>query len=122
MKKEIVTGAPKLGPYSAAVEAGGSLYVSGQLGLDATGAFAGPDAASQARQSMENLKTILGAAGYAFGDVVKTLIFVTDMNDFAAVNEVYASYLAEPYPARSTVQVAALPKGGKVEIEMVAAR
>jgi 2-iminobutanoate/2-iminopropanoate deaminase len=122
MKKEIRTDAPKLGPYSVAAECGGALYVSGQLGLDASGAFAGDGAAAQARQAMENLKAILLAAGYTFGDVVKSLIFVTDINDFAAVNDVYASYLEAPYPARSLVQVAALPKGGKVEIEMVAAR
>jgi 2-iminobutanoate/2-iminopropanoate deaminase len=122
MKREIVTGAAKLGPYSVAVENGGTLYVSGQLGLDASGDFAGPDAAAQARQSMENLKGILQTAGYTLDDVVKSLIFVTDIRDFAAVNEVYASFFKEPYPARSCVQVAALPKGGKVEIEMTAAR
>ncbi|MDR3120720.1 MAG: Rid family detoxifying hydrolase [Clostridiales bacterium] len=122
MKKEIDTGAAKLGPYSAAIENGGTLYTSGQLGLDASGAFAGADAAAQAKQAMQNLKAILEAAGYTFDDVVKALIFVTDLADFAAVNEVYASFLKAPYPARSCVQVAALPRGGKVEIEMIAAR
>jgi 2-iminobutanoate/2-iminopropanoate deaminase len=80
------------------------------------------DIAAQTKQSLENLKTILTAAGLGFGHVVKTTIFLTSMGDFAAVNEVYKSYVAEPYPARSTIAVAALPKGAKVEIEMIASR
>ena len=122
MKKEITTSAPKLGPYSLAIETGNTLYMSGQLGLKAEGEFAGPDAAAQAKQVMENAKEILASCGYTFDNVVKCLIFLTDLGDFAAVNEVYKSYFTEPYPARSTVQVAALPKGGKVEVEMIAAK
>ena len=122
MKREINTGAAKLGPYSVAVEHNGVLYISGQLGVKASGEFAGPDAAAQAKQAMENLKSILEKAGYTLDDVLKSLIFLADINDFAAVNEVYASFLKEPFPARSCVQVAALPKNAKVEIEVIAAR
>lgn len=121
MKREIVTGAAKLGPYSVAVENNGVLYISGQLGVTQSGEFAGPSSAEQARQAMENLKSILGAAGYTLDEVLKSLIFVTDLADFNAVNEVYASFFSGTYPARSCVQVAALPKGAKVEIEMIAA-
>ncbi|SBW10103.1 L-PSP (mRNA) endoribonuclease [uncultured delta proteobacterium] len=121
MKREIVTGAAKLGPYSVAVENNGVLYISGQLGVTQSGEFAGPSSAEQARQSMENLKSILTAAGYTLDEVLKSLIFVTDLADFTAVNEVYASFFSGTYPARSCVQVAALPKGAKVEIEMIAA-
>lgn len=121
MKREIVTGAAKLGPYSVAVENNGVLYISGQLGVTADGAFAGPTSAEQARQAMENLKSILAAAGYTLDEVLKSLIFVTDLADFGAVNDVYASFFSGTYPARSCVQVAALPKGAKVEIEMIAA-
>ncbi|MDR0381902.1 MAG: Rid family detoxifying hydrolase [Oscillospiraceae bacterium] len=121
MKREIETGAAKAGPYSVAVENAGVLYVSGQLGLDGAGAFAGPDAAAQAGRAMENLGGILAAAGYTWDEVVKTQIFLTDMRDFRAVNEVYASFFSGAFPARSCVQVAALPKGGLVEIEMIAA-
>jgi 2-iminobutanoate/2-iminopropanoate deaminase len=80
------------------------------------------DISAQARQSMENLKALLEAAGLSFGHVVKTTIFLTSMGDFAAVNEVYKAYVSEPYPARSTIAVAALPMGAKVEIEMIASR
>ncbi len=122
MKKEISTGGAKLGPYSVAVENAGVLYISGQLGVTASGELAGPSAADQARQSLENLKKILDAAGYTTDEVVKSLIFLTDIADFGAVNEVYASFFNGSYPARSCVQVAALPKpGARVEIEMVAA-
>ena len=80
------------------------------------------DIGAQTRQSLENLKTILGAAGLSFAHVVKTTIFLTSMGDFAAVNEVYKTFVGEPYPARSTIAVAALPMGAKVEIEMIASR
>ena len=122
MKREIVTGAAKLGPYSVAVENNGVLYISGQLGVTGTGEFAGPGAADQARQAMENLKAILETAGYSLDHVLKSMIFLADMADFGAVNEVYASFFSGVYPARSCVQVAALPKAAKVEIEMIAAR
>jgi 2-iminobutanoate/2-iminopropanoate deaminase len=125
MPKRAITSpkAKAIGPYSAAIESGDLVFVSGQIPLDpATGKLVDGDIAAQAKQSLENLKTILEAAGLSFRHVVKTTIFLTSMGDFAAVNEVYKGYLAEPYPARSTIAVAALPMGAKVEIEMVASR
>ena len=125
MAKQAITS-PKskpIGPYSAAIESGDTLYISGQIPLDAaTGKLVEGDISAQARQSMENLKALLEAAGLSVGHVVKTTIFLTSMGDFAAVNEVYKAYVSEPYPARSTIAVAALPMGAKVEIEMVASR
>jgi len=123
-KKAIISPKSKpIGPYSAAVESGDTLYISGQIPLDAaTGKLVDGDISAQARQSMENLKALLEAAGLSFGHVVKTTIFLTSMGDFAGVNEVYKAYVSEPYPARSTIAVAALPMGAKVEIEMVASR
>jgi 2-iminobutanoate/2-iminopropanoate deaminase len=123
-KRAIATPKAKaIGPYSAAIESGELVFVSGQIALDAsTGELVAGDIAAQARQSLENLATILAAAGLSFAHVVKTTIFLTSMGDFAAVNEVYKSCLSEPYPARSTVAVAALPMGAKVEIEMIASR
>jgi 2-iminobutanoate/2-iminopropanoate deaminase len=123
-KKAITTAKAKaIGPYSMAIESGDLVFLSGQIPLDAaTGKLVEGDIAAQARQSLENLKTILDAAGLTFAHVVKANIFLTSMGDFAAVNEVYKSYVAEPYPARSTIAVAALPMGAKVEIEMVASR
>ncbi|MBO0739847.1 MAG: RidA family protein [Hyphomicrobiaceae bacterium] len=123
-KKAITTPKAKaIGPYSAAIESGELVFVSGQIPLDPiAGKLVDGDIAAQTRQSLENLKTILAAAGLTFAHVVKTTIFLTSMGDFAAVNDVYKSYMAEPYPARSTVAVAALPMGAKVEIEMIAAR
>lgn len=115
--------AKAIGPYSMAVASGDLVFLSGQIGLDAgTGKLVEGDVAAQARQSLANLKTVLDAAGLSFGHVVKTTIFLTTMDDFAAVNEVYKSAVAEPYPARSTIAVAALPMGAKVEIEMTASR
>jgi 2-iminobutanoate/2-iminopropanoate deaminase len=123
-KKAITTPKAKaIGPYSAAVESGDLVFVSGQTPLDsATGKLVEGDIAVQAKQSLENLKTVLGAAGLTLSHVVKTTIFLTSMGDFAAVNEVYKSYITEPYPARSTIAVAALPMGARVEIEMIASR
>lgn len=110
-----------LGPYSQAIAAGGFLFCSGQLGLDpATGDFAAGDVEAQAARSLMNLGNVLEAAGCTFDDVVKTTIFLADMADFAAVNAVYGRFVTDPPPARSTVQVAALPKGGRVEIEAIA--
>jgi 2-iminobutanoate/2-iminopropanoate deaminase len=110
-----------IGPYSQGIAAGGFLFCSGQLGLDpATGDFAGPDVETQAERAMTNLRNVLDAAGCTFDDVVKTTIFLADIADFAAVNAVYGRYVTDPPPARSTVQVAALPKGGRVEIEAIA--
>jgi 2-iminobutanoate/2-iminopropanoate deaminase len=112
-----------IGPYSLGIAAGDLVFVSGQIPLDATtGKLVEGDVSVQARQSLENLKSVLEAAGLGFGHVVKTTIFLTDMADFAAVNEIYKGYVAEPYPARSTIAVAALPLGAKVEIEMIASR
>jgi 2-iminobutanoate/2-iminopropanoate deaminase len=112
-----------VGPYSPAVEGAGLVFLSGQVGADpATGKSAGEDVAAQARQVLSNLGVVLDDAGLGWGDVVKTTIFLTDMGDFAAVNEVYAAAVGSSPPARSTMQVAALPGGYKVEIELVAAR
>lgn len=124
-KREVSTEeAPSaIGPYSQAVEAGGTVYTAGQIGLDpGTGEFAGEGVRAQARQVMDNLEAVLGAAGLGLGDVVKTTIFLADMDDFQAVNEVYGERLEEPYPARSTVEAGSLPRGAKVEIEAVACR
>ena len=112
-----------IGPYSQAIAIGGLLFCSGQLGLDPeSGALVDGGVAAQAERSLTNLARVLDAAGLTFADVVKTTIFLVDMADFAAVNEVYARFVTDPPPARSTVQVAALPKGGLVEIEAIARR
>lgn len=108
-----------IGPYSQAVQFGNLLITSGQLGMNESGEFP-PTAAEQARQSLSNVKAILEAAGYGMEHVIKTTVFLHDMNDFQAVNEVYATFFTEPYPARSAVQVAKLPKNGLVEIEVIA--
>jgi len=122
MKKEIVTSkAPAaVGAYSQAVRNGNMVFASGQIPLNpATGEMA-ETAAEQAKQSMENIKAILEEAGLTFANVVKTTVLLTDMNDFAAVNEVYASYFEKPYPARSCFAVRGIPKGCKLEIEVIA--
>ena len=123
MKKVISTkGAPQaIGPYSQAIAANGFLFISGQLGVTPSGEFAGADVKSQAQRSLQNLQAILSEAGLGFESVVKTTIFLADIADFAAVNEIYAEFFNEPYPARSTVAVKTLPKGGLVEIELIAA-
>lgn len=109
-----------IGPYSQAVQCGEYLFMSGEIGLDpATNNLSGT-AAGEARQAMENLQAILAEGGLDFPDVVQTRIYLTDLADFDAVNAVYAEYFNEPYPARATMQVAALPKGSRVEIEMIA--
>lgn len=111
-----------IGPYSPAVRAGDLLFISGQLGLDpATGEFAGDTAASQAAQSLKNVGALLEAAGATYANVVKTTVLLADIADFAAVNEVYGSFFDEPYPARSAFEVGAIPRGGLVEIEVIAA-
>lgn len=111
-----------IGPYSQAVKAGALVFVSGQLPIDpATGKFAGENAASQAKQSLTNIKHILEAAGTGMDRVVKTTVFLKDLNDFAAMNEVYATFFQPgQYPSRSAVEVARLPKDALVEIEAVA--
>ena len=110
-----------IGPYSQGVRAGNTIYVSGQLPIDpATGEFAGDDIRTQTRQSLANIREILAAAGTDMSAVVKTTVLLQDIADFAAMNEVYAEFFTEPYPARAAFQVAAVPKGAKVEIEAVA--
>ena len=123
MKKIIsANDAPQaIGPYSQATQANGFLFISGQLGVTPQGEFAGADVSSQAHRSLQNLEAILTEAGLGFESVVKTTIFLADMADFAAVNKIYADYFKQPYPARSTVAVKTLPKGGLVEIEAIAA-
>jgi 2-iminobutanoate/2-iminopropanoate deaminase len=114
--------APKaIGPYSQAVRAGQLLFVSGQVPLDpATGQIVSGDIAAQTRRVFDNLGAVLKAGGRSFADVVRTTVFLADMNDFATVNEVYGTYFSEPYPARATVQVARLPKDARVEIDLIA--
>lgn len=114
--------APKpIGPYSQAVMTGHELYCSGQIALDPhTGDLVDGDAAAQAERAIENLGAVLCAAGYSFADVVKTTLFLVDMNDFGSVNKVYEKYFDAGKPARSTVAVAALPRGARVEIDCIA--
>jgi 2-iminobutanoate/2-iminopropanoate deaminase len=112
-----------IGPYSPGIAVGELVFVSGQIPLDPdTGKLVEGGISAQARQSLENLKGVLAAAGLGFEHVVKTTIFLTSMADFAEVNDVYKSYVGEPYPARSTIAVAALPMGAQVEIEVIASR
>ena len=116
------TNAPAvIGPYSQAIKAGELVFVSGQLPIDpATGAFAEGGIKELTRQSLTNMKAILEEAGTSMANVVKTTVFLADMNDFAAMNEVYAEFFAAPFPARSAVAVKTLPKGALVEIECIA--
>ena len=118
------TNAPAaIGPYSQAIHAGNTIYVSGQIPIDpATGSFAGDDIVTQTRQSLTNLKSILAAAGADMGNVVKTTVYLAHMEDFAAMNQVYAEFFSAPYPARAAFEVAALPKNALVEIECVAVK
>ena len=111
-----------IGPYSQAIAANGFLFISGQLPIDpATGNFAEGGIRERTRQSLENVKSILAEAGLTLADVVKTTVFLANMSDFAAMNEIYAEYFTAPAPARSAVAVKTLPKGGLVEIEVIAA-
>jgi 2-iminobutanoate/2-iminopropanoate deaminase len=124
MKDIVLTdrGPKPIGPYSQGVRANGFLFISGQVAFDpATSQITGTDAAQQTQRVLENLKAILEASGSNFHHVVKTTVFLKDMNDFAAMNEVYARYFTAAPPARSTVQVARLPKDALVEIELIAA-
>lgn len=123
MKKVISTSkAPAaIGPYSQAIQVGNLVYTSGQIPIDpATGMFVEGGIKEQTRQSLLNVKEILKEAGLTMKDVVKTTVFMADMNDFADMNAVYAEFFSEPYPARSAVAVKTLPKGALVEIEVVA--
>ena len=110
-----------IGPYSQAIQIGNLLYTSGQIPIDpATGAFVAGGIKEQTRQSLTNVKAILEEAGLSMSDVVKTTVFMADMNDFADMNSVYAEFFTAPYPARSAVAVKTLPKGALVEIEVIA--
>ncbi len=112
-----------IGPYSQAVEAGGFLFSAGQIGLvPDTGEFAGEDVETQATQVFENLGAILREADLSFSDVVKTTVYLADMGEFTIVNAIYANHFSPPFPARSTVATAGLPKGARVEIDVVARR
>ncbi len=117
------TSAPAaIGPYSQAIRDGSLLWCSGQLGLDpAKGVLVADDTAAQARQALLNLDSICREAGTSLAKALRCTVYVVDLADFAAVNQVYAGFFSEPYPARATVQVAALPKGGRVEIDAVVA-
>jgi len=125
MKKVITTpGAPAaVGPYSQAISSGDFLFCAGQIPLDPlTGALVNGDVTAQTTRVLENVKAVLAADGMTFANVVKTTVYLTNLAEFAAMNAVYANYFAEPFPARSTVQVAALPRGADVEIEVTACR
>lgn len=125
MNRQAITtsGAPAaLGPYSQAIVSGDLVFCAGQLGLDpATGELA-DGVEAQADRALRNVSAVLDAAGCSFADVVKTTIFLADINDFAAVNAVYATFIVDPAPARSTFAVGSLPKGGLIEIEVTARR
>lgn len=124
MKQISTQNAPAaIGPYSQAIEVNGFVYASGQLPIDpATGAFPEGGVKEQTRQSLLDVKAILEEAGLALSNVVKTTVYLADMGDFAAMNEVYSQFFAQPFPARSAIAVKALPKGALVEVEVVAAR
>ncbi len=115
-------GAPKaIGPYSPALRAGSFLFLSGQIPLDpASGSIVGGDVRAQTRCVMDNIAALLHAGGACFAQVVRCTVFLADMNDFAAMNDVYAQYVGDPPPTRSTVQVARLPKDVRIEIDVIA--
>ena len=124
MKKELKTEkAPAaIGPYSQGIQANGFVFVSGQLPIDpATGAFAGGDISSQTHQALKNVRAVLAEAGAGLEDVVRVNVYLKDIGDFAAMNQVYAEYFSGPCPARAAVQVAAIPKDALLEIEVIAA-
>lgn len=124
MDKDVVSSAAApaaIGPYSPGIKVGDFVFLSGQLGIDPATGKMPEGAVAQAEQSLKNVEALLAEAGAGFGNVVKATVYLADIADFAAVNEVYASKFAEPYPARSAFQVAALPAGGLVEIEVIAA-
>ena len=124
MKPIVTSAAPAaIGPYSQAIEVNGFVYASGQLPIDpATGAFPEGGVQEQTRQSLINVKAILEEAGLTLANVVKTTVYLADMGDFAAMNEIYSQFFSQPVPARSAVAVKALPKGALVEVEVIAAR
>lgn len=124
MPKQAVASpdAPKaIGPYSAALRVGSLLFVSGQVPFDPeTGAMVEGDIAAMTRRVLQNIGALLEAAGLTHGHVVRTTVYLADMNDFAAMNDVYRTFFSEPYPARSTVQAARLPRDARVEIDVIA--
>ena len=123
MKQAIASpGAPKaIGPYSSALRAGSLLFVSGQVALDpSTGTMLDGDVQRQTERALQNVGALLEAAGLSFAHVARTTVFLADMNDFAAMNEVYRTFFVEPYPARSTIQAARLPRDARVEIDVIA--
>lgn len=125
MEKKIIftENAPApIGPYSQAVMVGNTLYCSGQIALDTAGNFHNDSIESETKQVMSNISKLLEASGMQFENIVKTSIFLTDMNDFAKVNAIYAESFTDNFPARETVQVSALPKGAKVEISVTAVK
>lgn len=123
MPKKImeVKGAPKaVGPYNQAIQANGFYFFSGQIPIDpVTGNLVNGDIKSQTRQVLENIKALLNSVGKTFDDVVKSTVFLTDLGNFAAMNEVYQQYFTRDFPARSTIEVAGLPKGASIEIEVI---
>lgn len=124
MKTIQTTKAPAaIGPYSQAVEANGFVFASGQLGINpATGEFVEGDVQAQTRQALTNARAIMNEAGLDLNNVIKTTVFLSDMANFAAMNEIYAEFFSEPYPARSAVAVKTLPKSALVEVECIAVR
>lgn len=118
----VAPNAPKaIGPYSAALRAGQLLFVSGQIPIDpGTGLMVDGDIATQTRQVLRNITALLEAGGGSINSVVRTTVFLADMNDFGAMNEVYRTFFSEPYPARSTVQAARLPRDARIEIDVIA--
>ncbi len=114
-------GPRAIGPYSTAVISDGACYLSGMIPVDpATGELAARDTENQARQIFENMKTVLEEMDLTLADIVKTTVFLIDLSDFTAVNEIYATYFGPDYPARSCIQVSALPKGARIEVEAIA--
>lgn len=112
-----------IGPYSQAVATGDWVFASGQIGLDAaSGRLVAGGTAAEAKQALENLRVVLAAGDLGFDDVVRTTIYLVDLGEFEAVNQVYGEYFRAPFPARATVGVAALPRGARVEIDLIAAR
>lgn len=125
MSRSVVStsAAPQaIGPYSQAIVAGDTIFCSGQIPLTPDGALIEGDVAAQTHQVLANLQSVLQSAGFTLADVVKTTVFLADMNDFAAMNEVYAEFFPATPPARSTIQVARLPRDARVEIEAIARR
>ena len=124
MSKQLITpaGSPAvIGPYSPGLKVGNLLFLSGSIPLDpATGQVVAGDITAQATRVMENIKALLSAAGADFSNVVRTTVYMVDLAEFAAMNEIYAKYFTQPYPARSTVQVARLPRDVRVEIDVIA--